>query len=455
MIGRDKVFGMFDQVLKASRADQTEAVLAAQTLALTRIADSEVHQNVEEDTARLTVRAWKDGGLGIASTSDLSAAGLRAVAERAVEQARRRSHAVLVPPLPGTKTSYPSLKTFHDSTAGCDEQARRILARALVEGAAPNLLAGNVRVGLQEYAVGNSNGLRAYAPLTYAGAVCVVRGASMYASGYGMAIHRDVKKIDFAAVARGAAETARKAADPLPIPRGDYQVVLDPPALSLILFQLSFRGLGSFGARAMEEGRSFVGGNLGQLIAAKNFSLYEDNVDNTVLPMPFDAEGSPKKRVALIENGKATGVVHDVASAQRAGTTSTGHAMPSPNHYGPVPISLVVPAGEVTREQLLRGMKRGLLITRAHGYVSPIDGKTGTMSGTTRDGTFLVENGEIVGPVHNVRWTASFLDAFKTFEGASKERSLQFTDELWFPSTNLLPSIRLGRLRINDVQPQA
>jgi PmbA protein len=217
---------------------------------------------------------------------------------------------------------------------------------------------------------------------------------------------------------------------------------------------LGLFGFGAFGATAAEQGRSFVAEHMGEIVAAPAFSLWDDALDPAGLPMPFDAEGVPKQRVDLIKSGRAAGVCFNLATAKRAGRSSTGHALPAPNPQGPLPYSLVMAAGEASRQDLIGGIRRGLLISRCHGFIAPLNSRNGTLSGTTRDGTFLVEGGEIVAPVKNFRWTVSAVDTFKTLEAASSERSLEFNDLFgFFPTTSLLPSVRLGRFRIDGVQP--
>ncbi len=463
MTGRASTLLLLEAGLEASRADQTEVVLTAQRLTLTRFAGAQIHQNVDGDSGTVTVRAWIGPRLGVASTMRLTPDGVRAAVRRAEDLARLASDGGEMLLLPDA-ARHGEVPTYVTATASCGPERRGELCAAMIERAGDLFATGNVRVALQEFAVANSRGLRAYAPLTYAAAVMVAQ-APDGASGHGSAIHRDVSALDVEAVAERARSAALLARTPVSVPSGDYRVVLDPPALSLILFQLGFRGLGAFGAAAAQgeqstaggepvgEGRSFVALNLGQAVAAAGFSLWDDALDPLGLPMAFDAEGVPKQRVDLIREGIAVGLCHDLTTATRAGRASTGHALPAPNHMGPVPHALVMAAGHESRSALLASLGRGLLIARCHGYVDPIDGPTGTLSGTTRDGTFLVEGGEIVAAVRNLRWTGSLPESFKTMEGASSERTLEFTDELWFPATNLLPSVRLGRFRIDGCQP--
>jgi PmbA protein len=137
--------------------------------------------------------------------------------------------------------------------------------------------------------------------------------------------------------------------------------------------------------------------------------------------MAFDYEGVAKQRVDLIEKGVCREVVYDAETAARAGRTSTGHGLPAPNPYGPYPLNMLMAPGGTARDELIGGMERGLLVTRFH-YTNPVHPKLAIVTGMTRDGTFLVEDGRIVGPVRNLRYTQSYLAALAGVEALTSER---------------------------------
>jgi predicted Zn-dependent protease len=137
--------------------------------------------------------------------------------------------------------------------------------------------------------------------------------------------------------------------------------------------------------------------------------------------MAFDYEGVRKQRVPLLERGVCQGIVYDSQTAARAGTVSTGHGLPAPNTYGPFPLNSVMAAGATSREDLVAGLDRGLLVTRFH-YTNTVHPKLAIITGMTRDGTFLVEGGKIVGPVRNLRFTQSYLDAIAGVSAVSSSR---------------------------------
>ncbi len=235
-------------------------------------------------------------------------------------------------------------------------------------------------------------------------------------SGYAEQASVDATAIDAAAIGREAADKARATANAIAIDAGDYPVVLEEYAVVDLLDMLGYLG---FSALAVQEERSFV--EIGKRIGSDLVSIVDDGRDPAGLPMAFDYEGVAKQRVTLLEAGVCRGVVYDAQTAARAGVASTGHGLPAPNPYGPFPLNQVMAAGTASREELIGGLDRGLLVTRFH-YTNPVHPKLAIVTGMTRDGTFLVEGGRIVGPVRNLRFTQSYLDAVAGTVAVARER---------------------------------
>jgi predicted Zn-dependent protease len=159
----------------------------------------------------------------------------------------------------------------------------------------------------------------------------------------------------------------------------------------------------------------------GKRIGSDLVTLVDDGADPAGLPMAFDYEGIPKHRLTMLEAGICRDVAYDAQTAAREGRRSTGHGLPAPNPYGPFPLNMVMSAGTSSREELLGGLDRGLLVTRFH-YTNPVHPKLAIITGMTRDGTFLVEGGELVGPVRNLRYTQSYLDALAGVSAVGSSR---------------------------------
>jgi predicted Zn-dependent protease len=235
-------------------------------------------------------------------------------------------------------------------------------------------------------------------------------------SGYAESAAVDVTAIDAAEIGRQAAEKARATGNPIAVDPGEWPVVLEEYAVVDILSMLGYMG---FSALAVQEERSFS--EPGRRVGSDLVSIVDDGHDPATLPMAFDYEGVAKERVSLIDRGVCRDVVFDAQTAARAGRASTGHGLPAPNPYGPFPLNMAMAAGDTPREQLVRGLDRGLLVTRFH-YTNPVHPKLAIVTGMTRDGTFYVENGEIKGPVRNLRFTQSYLEALAATSAISRER---------------------------------
>jgi predicted Zn-dependent protease len=202
-----------------------------------------------------------------------------------------------------------------------------------------------------------------------------------------------------------------------------------------------------FGAVAYQEERSFMVGKIGQQIVGPSISIWDDGLDPRGMPMPFDFEGVPKQRVEFIEKGAARGVVYDSYRAgKEEGKTSTGHALPAPNASGPLPLNTFFAPGEGSMEEMIASTKRGIYVTRFW-YTRPVEPTKVVVTGTTRDGTFLVENGEIAYPVRNLRFTQGYLEALNQVEMVGSEtRLLSGLSDIGRDS---VPALKLGKFRFS------
>jgi predicted Zn-dependent protease len=201
-------------------------------------------------------------------------------------------------------------------------------------------------------------------------------------------------------------------------------------------------GYTGFSALALQEGRSFMTGKLGEQIVDEGVRIWDDGLDPAGIPWPFDFEGVPKERVDLIVDGVARGVVYDTyRAAQEAGKASTGHALPAPNRLGPFPLNVFFGTGDTTLEEMIAGTERGIYVTRFH-YTRPVEPKEVVITGMTRDGTFLIEDGEIAYPVKNLRFTQSYVEALNHVEGIGRDARL--LPGLASIARDSVPALKLG-----------
>jgi predicted Zn-dependent protease len=409
-----------ERVLAAAEREgptEAEALVMAEDLALTRFANSQIHQNVAETNATVNLRFVVGKRVGVASSGRTDDEGLRALAAHAAAIARVVEELDDWSGLPGPTPIEPLDVAYATATAGASPELRAEGVRAVIAAAdAAGVTAyGSFSTGIETMAVANSRGIRATGSRTGAQLLTVSMGPGG-GTGYAEQAAVDATTIDAAAIGRESAEKARATADAVAIEAGDYPVVLEEYAVTDLLDMLGYLG---FSALAVQEERSFV--EIGKRVGSELVSIIDDGRDPTGLPMAFDYEGVAKQRVSLLEDGVCRGVVHDAQTAARAGVTSTGHGLPAPNPYGPFPINQSMAAGTTPRAELIAGLDRGLLVTRFH-YTNPVHPKLAIVTGMTRDGTFLVEGGQIVGPVRNLRYTQSYLDAIAATVAVSQER---------------------------------
>jgi PmbA protein len=274
---------------------------------------------------------------------------------------------------------------------------------------------GSFSTGVEAVAIANSRGIRA-AERRSSAQLLTVHMSPDGGNGYAEDLSMDASTIDAAALGREAAAKARASDNAVGLPPGDYPVVLEEYAVVDITDMLGYLG---FSALAVQEGRSFV--EPGKRIGSDLVTVIDDGADPAGLPMAFDYEGVAKQRVSMLEAGICRDVVYDAQTAAREGRRSTGHGLPAPNPWGPFPLNTVMSAGTSSREELVGGLERGLLVTRFH-YTNPVHPKLAIITGMTRDGTFLVEGGELVGPVRNLRYTQSYLDALAGVSAVGSSR---------------------------------
>lgn len=427
---------LFDVALAHSTADQTEIVLFDTDAALTRFANNEIHQNVAERDTALLVRAVLGRKVGVASLNRGDEAGVRLAVDRAVELARFQIENPDLRSLPGPKPAS-QVNAYAEATAACTPERRAraveiVVQRALEQGL---VVAGAFSTGVTQVAVANSLGVFCHHTLTEANLSAVAMSDS--SSGYADRLAQDVEEIDPEVVAQEVVSKALRGRDPRPLEPGAYEVVLEEYAVSDIVDFLAYLG---FGAQAVQEERSFMAGRIGQRVMGENISIWDDGVASTTIPVPFDYEGVPKQRVDLVQAGIARGVVYDTVTAGRAGVESTGHGLPAGNTFGPVPTHLYLAPGAASREELIGSVKRGLLLTRFW-YTRTVHPLTVTVTGMTRDGTFLIENGEVVAPVRNLRFTQSYLEALNNVDLIGRETWLKQT----MFSYNRVPALKIAR----------
>jgi predicted Zn-dependent protease len=258
------------------------------------------------------------------------------------------------------------------------------------------------------------------------------------ASGFGARTSQSVDDLEVESIAAEAVDRAVRYKDPITLEPGRYPIVMEEEGIGELMEYMSLIG---FGALAVEEGRSFM--RPGEQVTGANIQVWDDGLDAGGLPIPFDFEGVPKRRVDLVTDGMAVGLVHDLATARRAGVESTGHGLPAPNPEGPMATNVYLAAGSAgSTEELCAGIERGIWVTRLW-YVNVVEPTQSVLTGMTRDGTFLIENGRVTRAVKNMRFTQSIMEAFATCSAATGRLKLTGGTDYGFTAAYNVPAMRL------------
>lgn len=406
-------------ILSRAVAEQSEAVAIAQQSALTRFSNSVIHQNMAETNGSVAVRAIKEKHLGTAGANQTDAETMEYLAKRAAENA---AHA----PADDDFVSLPKSSSFSQTsrriaaTADCSPRRRADIAAAMIShaGAVGLQAAGSVSTDVFSMAVHNSLGSYSRCEQTEARVTFMAMGED--SSGFSQFYGLDIADVDPIALAERAVAKAKRSAAPKDVPPGRYDVILEPMAVADMIGFLAYLGLG---AQSVQEQRSFMCGKFGQPLVSDLVTIKDDASMAGLPALPFDFEGVEKQPVALIERGIARQVVYDSYTANKEGRASTGHAMPSSSGIGPLPTALVMEAGMTPAAELVAASKRAVLVTRFH-YTNIEDPLATTYTGMTRDGTFLVEDGQVVHGLRNMRFTQSILEALANVTAVSAETEI-------------------------------
>jgi predicted Zn-dependent protease len=467
LYGRDYLLNQLEDFLRLAPSEgQIELVIESVRTEVTRYAHNRIHQNVSDQDLRLWIRAHVGGAVASLACNSLEPDQVKATIADAVTSARRLpdrsfpgfatssaesgsntepgSEGLAIPVQFSEKS--PSL---FDSTAYQTPEQRADAIGQMVEliAAAGFEGYGTYKTTRNELAVANSLGLRAYAAGTSGYLKALVENADGSSAGFADQLTRDVTQLDPAEVARIAIQKCRLNRNQIELPPGDYAAVLEPNTVADLVRFMVIHGCG---ALQLQDKRSFMTDRFGEQVTGNQISLWEDPNHPDAMPFHLDYEGMESHAVPLVISGKAAGVVYDRNTASRIpGHRSTGHALnpwTSLGEGGPLPQHVVMQSGTKTIEELIGGMKRGLVITRLH-YTHCPNPRQVIATGTTRDGTFLVENGEIVAAVKNMRITQSVLEMLSTVEEFGQPKTCMD----WWTANGMdvtdyyLPALRVAR----------
>ena len=399
-----------ERVLKLSEADETEVEIDATTDALTRFANNMIHQNVAEQTLSISVRTVVDGRTARVTTNKTDEESLRRAASTAMSLARNEpKNPDLLPMLRQQK--YQKVARFFAATAATTPQDRARAVKRVCQMAdkARQTAAGIFSSGSMQNVFANSRGL--YAQHQQTRSEFSVTILEEHSSGWAKFNSPDIRNIDPDELAARASRKAADSRNPREIPAGHYTTILQPPAVLDLLGFLFY----DFAGTAVLDKRSCFTGRMGTKLFGENILLWDDVYHPLQTGEPFDGEGVPKQRVLLVDRGVPRNLVYSRATAKKMKAKPTGHGFSLPNDYGEAPMNLVFAGGDKSMDEMVRSTERGILVTRLW-YIREVDPYEKILTGMTRDGTFLVENGRVAGGIRNFRFNQGILEMLSKVE---------------------------------------
>jgi PmbA protein len=441
MLTRERAADIFDRVRRFSSADEVEAIFTGSRFALTRFANNTIHQNVEEENSVVSIRTNFSGRTARATTNQFDDESLRRAVEASENLARVQVADPDLLPMPDAREAdgrtgetpvapssmfFDPSSRFVEQTAAITPADRAEVVKGVVSVAGKHKLttAGIYSNSESREGIFNCRGLANWHHQTLAEISITMLADD--SSGWQKANSPDVSKLDPAWLAETAAQKAVESAHPREIAPGKYTVILEPAAvLDIVGFMFwDFSGV------AILDQRSFLNDRIGAKLFGENINICDDVAHPLQAGSPFDGEGMRRQRVQLVENGVVKRVVYARATVQKmknseyaakVGTIEpTGHGFPLPNEVGEMPMNIVFGVPEKPRsvENMIASTERGVLVTRLW-YIREVDPYEKIVTGMTRDGTFLVENGKIQCGLRNFRFNQSLISMLSNVEAMS------------------------------------
>jgi PmbA protein len=398
------------RLAKSAGVEETEVHVDEVADALTRFANNGIHQNVAEHGLTVSIRTVVEGRTARATTNRLNEDALRATIEASLLLAHSRPQDPRLLPMPG-RQRHQKVNRFIQRTAAltAEDRARAVRRACDLAVRKGQVAAGIFSSGQSQTAVGNSRGLFAAYRETHSQFSITVQEDP--AASWAKANSADFRAFDPQKLAERASEKAHLAVNARELAPGRYTVILEPAAVLDLVGFLFY----DFAATALEDKRSCLNERMGKQLFGENISISDDVYHSQQQGAPFDGEGLPRQRVLLVDRGIPRNLVYSRASARTAGKRPTGHGFALPNEYGEAPMNLVFGGGDSSLEKMVASTDRGLLVTRLW-YIREVDPYEKVMTGMTRDGLFLVENGRVTGAVRNFRFNQSLIEMLKNVE---------------------------------------
>ncbi len=427
MLTHDQASDIFSRIKKLSTADEVECLFYGGRSALTRFANNTIHQNVAEENYGVSVRSVFGGRTARATTNKFDDESLMKVVKASQDLARvQATDADLLPVPESDKSVRPTQvlppRYFIETASLTPAQRAQSVGKIVSIAQKHKLTAAGIFSSADTVeGIFNSRGLSDWH--TQTSAEISITMLAPDSSGWQKANSPNVANLNPEALADIAARKAAQSASPREIGPGKYTVILEPAA---VLDTVGF-AFYDFGGLAILDQRSFLSNRIGTKLFGENISIWDDVAHPLQSGSPFDGEGMRRQKIQLVEEGIVKRLVYARASAEKMKKSehadkigliaATGHGFPIPNEMGEAPMNIVFegPRDPKTVEQMIASAERGILVTRLW-YIREVDPYEKILTGMTRDGTFLVENGKVVCGIRNFRFHQNLIEMLSNVE---------------------------------------
>src|ERR1700680_2764955 len=459
MLNEVKAADIFERIRKHSTAEEVEVLFSGGKSALTRVANNIIHQNVAEENYVVSVRTAFGKRTARSTTNKLDDESLKRVVQSAERLAKVQHPDPDLLPIPDScdagTAAREGLPTRHFAeTAAITPDQRAETVKRIVSIAEKHQLTTAGIVSTSETAEGifNSRGLSDWH--TQTSSEISITMLAPDSSGWQKANSPNVANLNAATLAEIAARKASESASPREIPAGKYTVILEPAAVLDIVGFMFF----DFGGLSILDQRSFLNNRVGTRLFGENINIWDDVAHPLQSGAPFDGEGMRRQKVQLVEKGVVKRLVYARATAERMKRSeykdkvgpieATGHGFPLPNEMGEMPLNIVFapPQNPQTVEQMIASTERGVLVTRLW-YIREVEPYEKILTGMTRDGTFLIEDGRIEGGIRNFRFNESLVHMLSNVEAMSTP--VRSSGEESFEM--VAPAMKVGQFNFTEV----
>ncbi|NHJ33331.1 MAG: TldD/PmbA family protein [Asgard group archaeon] len=434
-------------------ATQAEVSIQLNQLALTRLANSIIDQNVAEKHAQVRTNVYIGKQKGSTTVEVLDNASITQAVVDAIKIAKISPENKDFKSLPKPKplTEIPVDEQISKNTLNATPEKRAEFATLAIKSAHAidkriKAVAGAISHGFGEEVILNSLGVEAYDVGTYSNINLTILAddGSEETAGWCSDNNKDFNALNIQKVAEIAAKKAADGFGMKYIDPGNYEVVLEPAAVGGFMFFMAYFG---FSAMMYQDYVSFLRDKIGEKLFSEKLNLWDDAFDKRLIYRGFfDDEGYPKSKLDLIKDGVVKNLAYDTLTAGKDGVESTGH---NAKFYGrslPYPNSLIMGEGDSNLDEMIAETKKGILVTHFH-YQNAVNPQKGIFTGLTRDGAWLIEKGEIKYPLRTLRYTDSCLRFFADIDLLGKYPDLN-------TSFAIVPAMKLPSFTISGSQKE-